>query len=87
MTDKMISFRCPDYLIEKIEAFAAQHRLSASAAIRNLISMELDREETVVDATAYLKILSSLGYENISDIPTKNLDEVVRLFLQEGKKQ
>lgn len=85
MATKLMNFRCPDYLEEKIKAFADEHDLTVSAACRNLISISLNPDETVVPAATYLSTLSSLGYEKICDIPAEDLDGVVKEFIAAGK--
>lgn len=86
MTDKLMNFRCPSYLEERIKEYARNNDMNVSQAIRHLLSGELCRQEKV-NPQPYRDILSSLGYRSVSDIPADKVDEVTELFIQEGKKQ
>lgn len=83
MTNKTIQFRASATLTNKINEFAAAHDLTVSEACRNLIAMQIERNERVVTANKLLNIISALGYERISDIPNDELDNVVAKYLEQ----
>ena len=82
MTNQIIQFRASSTLANRIKEFAAQHDLNTSEACRNLIALQLERQERLVTADKLLQILSALGYERISDIPAGDLDNVVKTYLE-----
>ena len=81
--NKVIQFRVNDALYSRIEQFAIAHDLNISEACRNLIGIQLQREEKVITANKLLDILSSLGYDTISSIPSDKVDEVVATYLSQ----
>lgn len=81
--DNKLQFRCNDSFLTKIDAFAANHDMSRSEAIRNLISIGLN--ENVVTANEFKDFLLSLGYEKVSEIPSQELDNVTSSYLEWAK--
>lgn len=81
--NKVIQFRVNETLYARIQAFADKHDLNISEACRNLIGIQLQKEEKVVTADKLLQILTALGYDRISDIPNDKLDEVVGAYLSQ----
>ena len=63
-----IQVRVSDSMKAKIEAFAAAHEMNVSEACRNLISMELNRKETVFAASDFVKFLQSVGFNALDEI-------------------
>ena len=85
MANKLVQFRASDSLRNRIAGFAQEHELTVSEACRNLIALQLERQERLVTADRLLQILQSLGYESISEIPSERLDDVVAAYLASTK--
>ena len=81
--DNKLQFRCNDSFLAKIDAFAANHDMSRSEAIRNLIGIGLTTN--VVAANEFKDFLLSLGYEKLSEIPSQELDNVTGKYLEWAK--
>lgn len=88
-----VVFRCSDGFKDKIEAWAASHKLNISEACRNLINLELNREESLIEAveygTEYSRFLQSIGYIN-AKVPSEKLEEVAAQYaeyLRGGKRE
>ena len=81
--DNKLQFRCNDSFLAKIDAFAANHDMSRSEAIRNIIGIGLTTN--VVAANEFKDFLLSLGYEKLSEIPSQELDNVTGKYLEWAK--
>ena len=81
--DYKLQFRCNETFLTKIDAFAANHDMSRSEAIRNLIGIGLNTN--VVAADEFKDFLLSLGYDRVSEIPGQELDNVTGKYLEWAK--
>lgn len=75
-----IQFRVSDEMKAKIEAFANANELSISDACRNLISMELNRKETVFAASEFVKFLQSVGFNSLDEIEPEALNDAAKFY-------
>ena len=75
-----IQLRVSDSMKAKIDAFAAAHEMNLSEACRNLISMELNRKETVFAASDFVEFLKSVGFSNLDEIEPATLNDAAKFY-------
>ena len=80
MMNNTIQLRVSDDMKAKIDAFAAAHDMNTSEACRNLISMELNRKETVFAASDFVKFLQSVGFNALDEIEPATLDDAAKFY-------
>ena len=81
---ELIVFRCSENSKNKIVEWAKIHRTkNLSAACRELINLELNRDENVVEAalfsTEYSRFLQANGYIN-AQVPSEELEKVAKAY-------
>ena len=81
---ELIVFRCSESFKNKIVEWAKSHHMqNLSAGCRELINLELNREENVVEAAAfsteYSRFLQSNGYIN-AQVPSEELEQVAKAY-------
>lgn len=75
-----IQVRVSDEMKAKIDSFAEANDMNTSEACRNLISMELNRKQTVFAASDFVRFLSSIGFNSLEEIEPKTLDDAARFY-------
>ena len=83
MMNNTIQVRVSDSMKAKIEAFAAANEMNVSEACRNLISMELNRKETVFAASDFVKFLQSVGFNALDEIEPETLNDAAKFYAKE----
>lgn len=80
MMNNTIQVRVSDDMKARIDAFAREHDMNTSEACRNLISMELNRNETVFAASEFVRFLQSVGFNALDEIEPKTLDDAAKFY-------
>lgn len=79
MKDRLVQFRCPQWLLEKIDAFAMSKSMSRSEVCRSLVNMGIEQSDC---RTPYSEFLASLGYGPHDWVESEDLDKVAHAYAQ-----